>query len=174
MKKRDIRISIAIVGSAVLVLCLHSWGRGRIEIDAGGPVATLKLRNNLLKSTTIRSAAEPALTTTGMHRPRRLSISAEQGGHMWRINCRGPWADLSRIRVRALRTTTLRLGCPLIVKSKVRRNGSSVEIDYAIIGQAGEHYEKLAAKDDTVVRKAKVKILDQTGNIIGAGSFKYG
>ncbi|MHC4582355.1 MAG: hypothetical protein ACYS14_12940, partial [Planctomycetota bacterium] len=124
MKKRDIRISIAIVGSAVLVLCLHSWGRGRIEIDAGGPVAALRLRNILLKSTTIRSAAEPALASAGIHRPRQLSISAEQGGHTWRIDCRGPWADLSRIRVKALRTTTLRLGCPLIVKSKVRRNGS--------------------------------------------------
>ena len=174
MKKRDIRISIAIVGAAVLLLCLHSWGQGRIEIDAGGAVAVLQLRNNLFKSTTITSATEPASASAGVHRPRQLSISAEQGGHAWRINSRGPWADLSKIRVKALRTTTLRLGSPLMIRSTVRRNGSSVDIDYAIVGQAGESYDKLAVKDNRVVRKAKVRILDEKGNIVEAGSFKYG
>ncbi len=174
MKKRDRWISIAIIGAAVLLLCLHSWGQGRIEIDAGDAVAVLQLRNNLFKSTTITSGTELALASAGVHRPRQLSISTGQGGHTWRISSRGPWANLSRIRVRALRTTTLRLGSPLMIKSKVRRNGSSVDIDYAIVGQAGEHYEKFAVKDNRAVRKAKVRIVDETGNIVEAGSFKYG
>ncbi len=174
MKKRDRWISIAIIGAAVLLLCLHSWGQGRIEIDAGDAVAVLQLRNNWFKSTTITSGAEPAFASAGVHRPRRLSISTGQDGHTWRIDSRGPWANLSRIRVKALRTTTLRLGSPLMIKSKVRRNGSSVDIDYAIVGQAGEHYEKFAVKDNRAVRKAKVRIVDETGNIVEAGSFKYG
>ncbi len=73
-----------------------------------------------------------------------------------------------------LRTTSLRLGSPFMIKSKVRRNGSFVDIDYAIVGQAGERYEALAVKDNRVVRKAKVRIMDETGNIFEAGSFKYG
>ena len=174
MKKRDRWISIAIIGAAVLILCLHSWGGGRIEIDAGGAVAALQLRNNWFKSSTITSRAGPTLASAGVHRPRRLSMSVEQNGRTWRIDSRGPWANLSRIRVKALRTTTLRLGSPLMIKSKVRRNGSSVDIDYAIVGQAGEHYEKFAVKDNRAVRKAKVRILDETGNIVEAGSFKYG
>ena len=44
----------------------------------------------------------------------------------------------------------------------------------AIVGQAGEHYEKFAVKDNRVVRKAKVRIVDETGKIVEAGSFKYG
>lgn len=175
MKKRDIRISIAIVGAAVLLLCLHSRSGGRIEIDAGGAVGVLQLRNNWLQSTKVTSAAaEPTLASAGVHRPRRLSITTEQDGHTWRINSRGPWATLSRVRVKALRTTTLRLGSPFVIESKVRRNGAFIEIDYAIVGQAGECYEKFAVKDDRVIRKAKVRIVDETGNIFEAGSFKYG
>ena len=63
---------------------------------------------------------------------------------------------------------------PLMIKSKVRRNSSSVDIDYAIVGQAGERYEKFAVKDNRAVRKAKVRIVDETGNIVEAGSFRYG
>jgi len=174
MKKRDIWISIAIVATAVLLLCFYSRGQGRIEIDAGGAVAQLQLRNNWFKNTTITSGARPALASAGVHRPRRLSISTGQGGRTWRIDSRGPWADLSRIRVKNLRTTSLRLGSPLMIKSEVRRNGSFVDIDYAIVGQAGERYEKFAIKDNQTIRKAKVRILDETGNIVEAGSFKYG
>jgi hypothetical protein len=76
--------------------------------------------------------------------------------------------------VKPLRTTTLRLGPPFTIKSKVRKKGSFIEIDYAIVGQAGERYEALAVKDNRVVRKAKVRIMDETGNIFEAGSFKYG
>ena len=174
MKKRDISISIAIIGAAVLLLCLHSRGGGRIEIDAGGAVAVLQLRNNWFKSTTVTSAAEPTLASAGVHRPRRLSMSVEQNGRTWRIDSRGPWATLSRIRVKNLRSTALRLGPPFMIKSKVRRNGSFVDIDYAIVGQAGERYEKFAVKDNRAVRKAKVRIVDETGNIVEAGSFRYG
>ena len=175
MKKRDIRISIAIVGVAVLLLCLHSRSGGRIEIDAGGAVGVLQLRNNWLQSTKVTSgAAEPTLASAGVHRPRELSITTEQDGHTWRITSRGPWASLSRIRVKPLRTTALRLGPPFTIKPKVRKKGSFIEIDYAIVGQAGERYGPLAVKDNRVVRKAKVRIMDETGNIFEAGSFKYG
>ena len=61
-----------------------------------------------------------------------------------------------------------------MIKSKVRRNGSFVDIDYAIVGQAGERYYKFAVKDNRTVRKAKVRIVDETGKIVEAGSFKYG
>ncbi len=174
MKKRDIRISIAIIGVAVLLLFLHSHSGGRIEIDAGGAVGVLQLRNNWLQSTTVASDAGPALASAGVHRPRGLSISAEQDGHTWRLESSGGWANLSRVRVRALRTTILRLGSPLTIKSKVRRNGEFLEIDYAIIGQAGERYSGRAVKDGQVVQKAKVRIVDEMGNTLKSGSFEYG
>ena len=174
MKTRDLRISIAIIGAAVLLLCLHSRSGGRIEIDTGGAVGVLRLRSNWLQSTTITSGEGPALASAGVHRPRRLSISAEQDGHTWRLESRGGWANLSRVRVKALRTTTLRLGAPFMIKSKVRRNGDFIEIDYAIVGQAGESYEKYAVKDNRAVRNAKLRIMDETGNIFKTGSFRYG
>ena len=174
MKKREIRIAIAIVGCAVLLLCLHSWGEGQIEIDAGGATAMLQLRSNWFRHTTLESAAGPASAHAGVHRPKQLSISTDEGGHTWRINSRGPWTRLSRIRVKNLRTTAIRLGPPLLIKPKVHRYGPVVEVDFTIVGQSGERYEKFAFRDNRVVRKAKVRIVDEAGNIIGAGSFRYG
>jgi hypothetical protein len=174
MKKRDIWISVGIIAAAVLLLSFYSRGDGRIEIDAGGATAELQLRNNWFKSTTITSGAEPTLASAGVHRPRRLSISMKQYGQTWRIDSRGPWANLSRIKVKNLRTTALRLGPPFLIKPKVRRNGSSVDIDYMIVGQARERYWKFALKDNRTVRNAKVRIVDETGKILKAGKFRYG
>jgi hypothetical protein len=162
------------VGSAVLVLCLHSWGEGRIEIDAGGVTAVLQLRSNWFRHTTVESVAGLASVRAGVHRPQQLSISTDERGHTWRINSRGPWADLSRIRVKNLRTTAIRLGPPLLIKPTVRRYGPVVDIDFTIVGQAQERYEKFAFKDNRVVRKARVRIVDEAGHIIEAGSFRYG
>jgi hypothetical protein len=62
----------------------------------------------------------------------------------------------------------------LLIKHKVRRRGSSVDIDYTIVGQAGERYQKFAIEDNRTVRNAKVRIVDETGRILKAGSFRYG
>ncbi|MHC4165980.1 MAG: hypothetical protein ACYSWQ_03385 [Planctomycetota bacterium] len=174
MKKREIWISIAIIAAAVVLLCLYFQGAGRIEVDAGDAAAVLQLRSNWFRRTTIASGAEPASAGAGVHRPRRLSLSAERDGHTWRIDSRGPWMKLSRIRVKNLKTTSLKLGPPLLIKPKVRRRGSSVDIDYTIVGQAGERYQKFVIKDNRAVRNAKVRIVDETGKILKAGSFRYG
>ncbi len=174
MKKREIWISIGIVAAAVALLFSYFRGEGRVEIDAGGAAVALQMRNNLFMNTTITSGPEPASAVAGVYRPKRLSLSMDQNGQTWRLNSRGPWMNLSRIRVQNLRTTALKLGPPLLVRPKVHRNGSAVDIDFLIVCRAGERYQTFATKDNREVRKAKVRIVDETGKILKAGSVRYG
>lgn len=174
MKKRDIWISVAIIAAAVLLLYSYSQGKGQIKIDAAGAVATLQLRSGWLGKATISSGAEPATVSGRVHRPQRLSLSMKQDSDTWQIDSRGPWGDLSTIRVTNNNTTALKLGPPFLIEPKVRKSGSSISIDFAIIGQASEQYQSVIRKNNRAVPAPKAKIIDETGNVLASGKFEYG
>ncbi len=176
MKKRDIWISVAIIAAAVLILMLFSGssGKGQIKIDAGDAIAELQLAGGLFGRATISSGAEPAKLSAQAHRPVQLRLSKKQGGDSWRIDSRGPWGKLSTISVNYNDTTALKLGPPFLIKPKVRKSGSSISIDFAIIGQASEQYQNFARKNNRSVPAAKAKIIDETGKVLAAGRFEYG
>jgi len=174
MKKRDIWISVAIIAAAVLLLYSYSQGQGRIKIDAGGAAVTLQLRSGWLGKATISSGAEPATVRGRVHKPRRLSLSMKQDSNTWQIDSRGPWGKLSKIKVSNNDTTVLKLGPPFLIKPKVRKSGSSISIDFAIIGQASEQYQNFARKNNRSVHEAKAKIIDEAGNVLASGKFEYG
>jgi len=98
----------------------------------------------------------------------------KQGGNTWQIDSRGQWGDLSTIRVKNNSTTVLQLGPPFLIKPKVRKSGSRVSIDFAVIGQASEQYQNVARKNNRSVPAAKAKIIDETGNVLASGKFEYG
>lgn len=174
MKKRNIWISVAIIATAVLLLYSYSQGKGQIKIDAGGAEATLQLRSVWLGKATISSGAEPTKVSARAHRPAQLSLSMQQGSDTWRIDSRGPWGDLSTIRVTNNNTTALKLGPPFLIKPKVRKSGSSISIDFAVIGQASEQYQSVIRKNNRAVPAPKAKIIDETGNVLASGKFEYG
>ena len=174
MKKRDIWISVAIIAAAVLLLYSYSQETGQIKIDAGGAVATLQLRSSWLGKATISSGAEPSTVSVRAHRPVQLSLSMKQGGDTWQIDSRGPWGKLSKISVNKNDTTVLKLGPPFLIKPGVRKSGSNVSIDFAIIGQASEQYQSVIRKNNRSVPAPKAKIIDETGNVIASGKFEYG
>lgn len=174
MKKRDILISIAIIAAALLLLFLYSQGKGRIKIDAGGADTTLRLSNNWLSTTTISSGIGPATISARLHRPRWLKVSMQQGGDTWQLESRGPWGELSKILVKNNDIAVLKLGPPFQIKPKVRRTGSRVSIDFAIMGQAGERYRNSIMLNNRRVPAPKVKIVDEAGSVIASGKFAYG
>lgn len=174
MKKKDILISLAIIAASGLTLLYYSQRKGFVGIDAGGAEALLHISNSWLTSAIIASGDEPAAIGARIYRPQFLGLSMGQDGHTWRIESRGPWGDLSKIKVRNNEATALRLGPPFLIKPEVNKNGSIISIDYAIIGQAGEQYQNFITKDNRAVTGAKVKIVDETGSVLESGSFKYG
>jgi hypothetical protein len=178
MKKKDIWISIAIITAAVLSFCLYSLAdslvKGSIKIDADNAMAVLQIRSVLFSQKKTTIGPEPTTVSARVHKPERLSISMEQEGHTWKMDSEGPWGNLSRIKVKNDKTTVIRLGPPFRIRPRVRKSSSNLSIDFAIIGQAGEQYENFVRKDGRAVTGAKVNIVDETGNALEAGRFRYG
>ena len=174
MKKRDIWISVAIIAIAVLAFYFYSQGKGRIKIDAGGAAATLHLRSSWLSKATISSGAEPSKVSSRVHRPVQLSLSMKQDSNTWQLDSRGPWGDLSTIKVTKNNATVLKLGPPFLVKTNVRKSGSNVSIDFAVIGNAGEHYGNSIMRNNQRAPAPKLEIVDEAGNVLASGKFAYG
>lgn len=178
MKKKDIWISTAIISAAALVFCYYSLAnsltKGSIKIDSGGAMAKLQLRSIWFSQEKTTIGQEPATVNARIHKPEQLSISMGQEGHTWKMDSRGPWGNLSRIKVKNDKTTVLRLGPPFLIKPRVSKSGSYLSIDFAIIGQAGEQYQSFVKKDNRTITGAKLKIVDKAGNVLMNDKFKYG
>ncbi len=174
MKKKDILISLAIITCSVAVFYHYTQRKGHIQIDAGGAEATMQLRSSLLAHTTIHSDDEPAEVRAIIHKPRHLSITARHDGHNYRIDSDGPWGSLSKINVNKNKTTLLKCGPPFVIKPNIRNNRDQISIDFTIFGQAGEQYRKYALKNNRTISGAKLKIIDEEGNVLTTGKFQYG
>ncbi len=68
----------------------------------------------------------------------------------------------------------LKPGVPLSVKADVNGSGQSISIGLIIEGQAGEVYEPGAAKNGTRMPAPTFEVLDESGAVLGSGSFEYG
>ena len=177
MKKRDIWISVAIIAAAVLLLYSYSQGKGQkgqIKIDAGGTEVTLRLRSGWSNSALIKSKAGPVIMRARIYRPQRLSISMKQDGNTWLLYSSGPWGKLSTIKVRKNSTTVLELGQSFLIKPSISKSSSLVSIGLSIIGRAGEHYGAEITKNGKRLPTPKLKIVDETGNVLASGKFEYG
>ena len=175
MKKRDIWISIAIIAASVLFLFLFLQRKGRIEIDAGVADATLRVRGSWFSGEKlIKSQDWPVTMPARLYRPKRLNLSTKRNGDTWLLYSAGPWGMLSTIRVKGNETTALKLGPPFQMKANVHQNGPHVLINYNLVGKAGEHYSGAVTRNNKRVAAPKVKIIDEAGNILASGTFKYG
>ncbi|MHC4244389.1 MAG: hypothetical protein ACYS3N_04060 [Planctomycetota bacterium] len=174
MKKRDIWISVAIIAGAVLLLLVSLQKKGRLQIDAGGADTTMRLSNSWLRNATINSGAQASTVSARLHRPQWLKLSMQQGSDTWGLETRGPWGDLSTIRVKSNETTVLQLGPPFQIKTKTLYTGTKVSIDFNIIGKAGEHYQNVITQNNKRASAPGVKILDEDGSELATGKFSYG
>jgi len=174
MKKRDIWISIAIIAAAVLLLFVSSQRKGLIKFDTGSAVNTMRLSSSWLGTTTISSEVQPCIVSARLHRPQWLNVLMRQGDDTWQLESRGPWGQLSTIRVKNNETTVLKLGPPFQIKTKALYTGSKVSIDFNIIGKAGEHYRNSITQNNKIAPAPKLKIIDEAGNVLASGKFEYG
>jgi hypothetical protein len=174
MKKKDIWISLVIIAVSVGVLYFYTQRTGYIRLDSGEAKATLDLRSSLLSKESVCSGRQPEMVRARIHRPRHLRLSIDQGGHNYFILSQGPWGELSKIKVKNNQTAILRLGPPLKIIPKIQKRNSVVEIQYDIVGHAGERYEKFVRKNNRAVARASLKIVDEAGNVLESGKFKFG
>ena len=174
MKKKDIWISLAIIACSGLSVLYYTQRKGYVGIDAGGTNAVLQLKSICFINTSINSGTNPYAIGARVYRPQFLSLSMKQDGHNWRIESCGPWGDLSKIKVRNNEATAIKLGPPFLIKPQIRKNRSRLHIDFTITGRAGEQYQNVITKNNRTVTGAKIKIVDEAGNVLESGKFQYG
>lgn len=174
MKKKDILISLVIIVVSAGVLLFYTRRTGYVRLDAGQADATLELRSSLFSKATVRSGQQRGAVRARIHRPQHLRLSINQNNDNYFLLSQGPWGDLARINVENNQTTNLRFGLPLVIQPKVQRNGSVLSLDFDILGQAGEQYEKFVRKNNRAITGANVEIIDEAGNVLESGKFSYG
>jgi hypothetical protein len=178
MKKLILLICLVAVLVFVGYKILTSGQTGYIKLDVPG--ATMDLRGSWWGRVAVGPGTEPVKVKAGTFRLRRLEIVKEGGGNKWRIYSSGPWGDLQRINVRKEETTVLKPGPPFLVSADVgqrRQRGSAdkrVSVGPSITGRAGEHYSPRIAKNGRDIGAPKLKIVDESGNVLASGKFEYG
>jgi hypothetical protein len=170
MKKKDLLISLAIIAVSGGFLYFYTRRTGYIQLDASGVDARLQLRSSLLGKTTIRSDREPVAVRARIHRPQYLTLSIDYKGRSCLMNSRGPWGEYAKIGVESKKTTVVKIGPPFLIQPAIRKNGSCIQLrDFSIIGRAGEKYQY-----GNWASTPKIKIIDEKGNILASGNFKFG
>ncbi len=173
MKRKDILISLAIIGTCIGALFLYSFTNslvhGYIEIDSGNANAELLLNGSLFTQDIKITGKEPVLINARVTRPKALTISKTQDSNSLQLVSYGPWGDLSRIKIKNNQTLKLEVGQPLIIKPLISNRSGIVTVGFAVVGQAGEQYQIPRTKTNP-----KVKIVDENGKNLASGSFAYG
>jgi hypothetical protein len=57
-------------------------------------------------------------------------------------------------------------------KANMKKRDIWISVD--IIGQASEQYQNVPGKNHRSVPAPKIKIADETGNVLASGKFEYG
>ncbi|UCG57050.1 MAG: hypothetical protein JSU70_19570 [Phycisphaerales bacterium] len=172
MKKRDIVISLAIITGALLVFFLYRGKAGYVKIET--PDVQMRLASGWAGSATISSGDAPAKLSARVYRPVHLDIVANQDGQRWALESSGPWGQLASIKVKNGETTVLKPGPPFTIQPKVNRRGSQVNVDFSIVGRAGEEYQKIVTKNGQRASAPAVKVIDEAGDVLASGKFAYG
>jgi hypothetical protein len=71
-------------------------------------------------------------------------------------------------------TTSFKIGPPFKIMTTVQQNRNTVSIGCTLLGQAGEQYRPNFKRNGIQVSPAVVRIIDEAGNVVDSGRFKYG
>ena len=111
---------------------------------------------------------------TGTYQVKNIALEAEQGGKKWWMQSPRPSPELERIEVKTDQTTELTFGPPLVVKTDVSTKGEAVSVGLAIYGRANERYHPAIKKNNRRQPAPKLRIVDEAGKALAAGTFEYG
>ena len=176
MKRKTIAILVFVCVVVITVLALAPLtGRGAegyLVLENAG--ATVRLSGGLFSNVTLGGGTEPRKVPAREYVPKWLTVTAENGSGIWRLQSVGPWGELSKVTVEKDKTTVVKLGPPLEIRPQTNVNDSYVSAGLTIFGRAGERYRTVMTVNGSPMPEPKVKIIDQDGNVLASGRFKYG
>ena len=144
-------------------------GTGHLDVTAES--YSLELQDSQRRKVRLTDATEHNGLPSGEYRMRSCTLSkTDASGIEWRVRCyvSGP------IRVNAGKTTTLKVGPPLIADLTTRKQGKDIiQLQLALTGESGERYVPAAGLPKTL-KPPRFQVRDGRGNIIASGAFRYG
>jgi hypothetical protein len=172
MTKTTRNVLIFIVIAAALAFCVYPRPMGYVKLDTPGIQSRITLQGPWFGSEDLDSSQGPATVRADLYHPQKVEIQGEKDGTHWRLSGSGPWGELSKIEVRKNQTAILTPGPPLKIKTFVREDRGSVNVNYTVIGCRGEHYGTIVRDRKTVL--PSVKIVDRAGTVLSQGKFEFG
>jgi hypothetical protein len=132
------------------------------------------LRGVFWKNLHIGPSTDPVKTHAGKYLAVLGSLSSNAGGDKWMLSFYGSQNTSSSITVNKGKTTTLKFGPPLNIKTEVETASRRVSIGLSITGQSGERYNPRITKNSKALEAPKLQIMDEAGNVLASGKFEYG
>ena len=176
MKKKPIffglLVLVVIVSSAII---LYSKQTGYVKLETPGVTVDLRgLHGVFWENLQIGPSTDPVKTHVGQYLALHGSFTMDADGDKWLASFYGAQNVSSRITVAKGQTTVLKLGPPLNIKTEVEPVGRQVSIGLSITGQSDERYNPQVMKNGSILEAPKLKIMDETENVLASGKFEYG
>jgi hypothetical protein len=167
------KLLLILVLAIVLLFFIYPRPKGYIKIDTVG--AEMTLRSGWFRTTTITAKQGAVEVPSGTYRPVRAKITADRGDLWWSVQGYGSWGNLSSVKVIKGLTTIVKLGPPFTLRNDVYRSGRTVSIGLSMVGREGEYWRaQLLTNNASDNQKPRLKIVDESGNVLASGSFEYG
>ncbi len=140
----------------------NSSGKKKTVVIAAGAVVSVVVIGALLKG--IFSSPASSRQQLGLS---SLSTT-DENGDKWLL-------ELAKGQLLpGLRDSSTKAGPPLLIKTDVQISGSDVSIGLIVEGQAGEKYAGGVQKNSQWQQAPAFNIVDEAGNVLTSGRFKYG
>lgn len=174
MKDRYALLLLGVVAVILAAMYLLAQQEGYVDIKTPG--AVLQVKSVFGHDMTLRSESGATAIPARAYKPTSLELTWQRGDDTWQMWSRGPWGQLSRIKVARRRTTAVGLGPPLLIKPEVEIYGRhrQVTVDLGIFGRSGEKYTNVICKNNRRIEAPQVKIIDEAGAVLNSGPGKYG
>jgi len=173
--KKIIVIPVIIVVLIGIILFYYSRQTGYVKLATTGVKLNLRgLHGAFWKNLQIGPSTNPVKTHVGQYLALLGSFTMNANGDKWQTSFYGAQNVSSRITVTKSQTTVLKFGPPLHVKTEIEPVGRQVSIGLSITGQSGERYNPQVMKNGSVLEPPKLKIVDESGNVLASGNFEYG
>jgi len=92
----------------------------------------------------------------------------------WTFTCYRDTGILRDFEVSKNKTTSFEIGPPFQIKTTTRQSRNTVSIGFNLLGQGQEKYGADFKKNGRRVSAPIFRIIDETGNVVDSGRFKYG
>ncbi len=163
---QGMKVPLIVIGVAVAVVATGIFVRSR-DSSSPAPAPTVEPVPEPTPALAPEPAPVPAPSSEPSQQIEFSSLAAtDKNGDTWTLGLAGrppqPPEDGTKP------------GVPIVVKADVHGYGQSISIGLIIQGQAGEVYEPGAAKNGRRRPAPTFDVFDESGKVLGSGSFEYG